>query len=146
MSFWQKLFGGGPRQAPAADPDAPTQAELDALLPVHVGPYVRDPLTPPPHRNTPIYAHYRRGPALVFVELGLCADEAGARQCVETARAETAGDGTPQPAATRHGAPCFRTAGDLGAFIAWTRGQHYFSAHAKDGEPELDTFLQAFPH
>ena len=36
--------------------------------------------------------------------------------------------------------------GEDGAFFAWTRGGHYFSAHAKGGPDELNAFVLAFPY
>jgi hypothetical protein len=33
----------------------------------------------------------------------------------------------------------------LSAFLAWTRGGYYFSAHANDGEALLAAFMASFP-
>jgi len=39
----------------------------------------------------------------------------------------------------------FKSVTPRGAFMAWTRGGYYFSAHARYGEDDLDRFMEAFP-
>ncbi|HKB02161.1 MAG TPA: hypothetical protein VKD90_08075 [Gemmataceae bacterium] len=169
MSFWQKLFGGAKppadersaatidRAAPSdggevpygiADRPMPEGEDLDILLPHRVGPYVREPVKPPTRKGHPIYANYRNGAATVFVELGICASAGGAWMAVETAKAETSGEfpDIPQVVIRGRDVSCLRTVSPLGAFLAWTRGRYYFSAHAKGGEADLDAFVRAFPY
>jgi hypothetical protein len=169
VSFWQKLFGGGKpgpagRPAPAADtgPDEggpelpygigrrpmPQGEDLDVLLPPRVGSFTREPVQRPATRGMPIYANYRRGGAAVFVELGICDSPGDAQSALETAEGETGGEfpDAPRLVVKRRGASCLRTVNPLGAFVAWTRGRYYFSAHAKGGEPDLDEFMAAFPY
>jgi hypothetical protein len=169
MSLWQKLFGGG-KSEPTDDGVAggssggevggddlpygigqrpmPEGEDLDTLLPPQVGPYIREPVKTPARRNMPIYANYRRGAAAVFVELGICDDAGGAQMALATAKAETDAEfpDVPQLFVKRRGACCLRTVNRLGAFMAWTRGRYYFSAHAEGGEQDLDEFMQAFPY
>jgi hypothetical protein len=167
MSFWQRLFGGGEEasdrgaaeRAFGAEHDQelpydidqrpmPEGEDLEVLLPSRVGPYLREPITQSPRPGMPIYANYRSGAATVFVELGLCRDSGGAEMALATAKAETDAEfpDVPQVFRQRRGISCLKTANRLGAFLAWTRGRYYFSAHAQGGEGDLDEFMQAFPY
>lgn len=119
---------------------APTGNDLDRLLPAKVGGYARAPIQPP-GKGMPIYAEYWRGAATVFVELGICDDAAEARSALETARAETGGECIEGKEIS-----CLRVVNGDGAFVAWTRGRYYFSAHAKGGEGDLDEFVRGFPY
>src|SRR5262245_3810269 len=119
----------------------PEGTNLDRLLPPRVGSFVRDPIKPP-SKGMPIYADYRRGPAGIFMELGICDDTRDAQSAVETAAGET---GVEDQVIQSGGISCLRTVGPEGAFVAWTRGRYYFSAHAKGGEKDLDEFMAAFP-
>jgi hypothetical protein len=99
-------------------------------------------------RTGPIYAEYRFGRSGIFVELGICGDRDGALNALSTAKRETDAefpDGS-QVFSDREDPSFLRTVNRLGAFMAWTRGQYYFSAHAKRGEADLETFMRAFPY
>lgn len=126
----------------------PEGENLDVLLPPHVGSYIREPIKTPARTNTPIYANYRRGAATVFLELGICDDAGGAQMALATAEAETDAEfpDVPQVFIKKRGISCLRTVNRLGAFLAWTRGRYYFSAHAQGGEEDLDEFMEAFPY
>jgi len=127
----------------------PEGEDVNALLPAQVGPYTRDPIDEPVDTDEPIYATYRRtGGSSVFVELGICEDGTGAQGALETANAETDAEFPDAPRLfLRQGDVwCLRTVNRLGAFIAWTRGPYYFSAHAKGGEKDLDEFMVAFSY
>src|SRR5262245_24610895 len=118
---------------------APADNDPDRLLPVRVGDYARPPIQPP-GKGMPIYAEYRRGAATVFVELGICDDAADARSALETAQDETGGDCIEGEEIS-----CLRAVSADGAFVAWTRGRYYFSAHAKGGEGDLGGFMRGVP-
>jgi hypothetical protein len=169
MSFWEKLFGGLKSAAAPYDPTAaqraqslagrdrasgaagmtvPTGDNVDELLPWKVGPYSRGPIPTLANKGMPIYSEYQNGAATVFVELGICDNAAEAQAALETARGETGAE-LPDPSQAvieRGGATCVKTVNRLGAFIAWTRGSYYFSAHAKGGENHLEEFMTAFPY
>lgn len=127
----------------------PPSNELDRLLPLQIGVFARDPVRPPPNIHTdPIYATYRSGGSEVFVELGICADSSAARKALSRAKSETDREfpGTPQLFVGSKDPSYLKTTNKLGAFMAWTRGAYYFSAHAKGGEADLDAFMKAFPY
>ena len=127
----------------------PQGKDINVLLPVRVGLHTRDPIDKPVDMDHPIYATYRRtGGGSVFVELGICENPIGAKRALETAKAETDAEfpGVPQLFIHQGDVGCLRTVNQLGAFMAWTRGPYYFSAHAKEGEKELDEFMEAFPY
>ncbi len=168
MSFWEKLFGTGGKREPARSAPSPArlrttvnQGEVpygiaqrpmpqgndpDTLLPRQVGAYVREPIAPA-GKGAPIYGNYRSGAAAVFVELGVCDDAQDARTAFETARDESVGASGDTPNVNVEGEDlnCARRVNESGAFIAWTRGRYFFSAHAKGGEKDLDEFMAAFP-
>jgi hypothetical protein len=134
-------YGIGQRPMPEGE-------DLDNLLPPQVGSYIREPIKTPARMNMPIYANYRRGTATVFVELGICDDASGAQMALATAKAETDAEfpDVPKVFVKQRGVSYLRTVNRLGAFMAWTRGQYYFSVHANGGEKDLDEFMAAFPY
>lgn len=138
----------------------PTGNNINQLLPPLVGPYTREGLHTPSIKDLkpeeiggaidePIYADYRAGNATIFVELGIMYSVKNARDSLEVAAGDAAGGVFPTD--PRFGArgqePSYLKVIDgNGAFFAWTRGNYYFSAHAKSGESDLDAFVQAFPY
>ena len=127
----------------------PKGTDINVLLPVRVGSHTRDPIDERLDTDNPTYATYRRtGGGSVFVELGICEDPIGAQRALETAKAETDAEfpDEPQLFVQQRAVWCLKTANQLGAFLAWTRGPYYFSAHAKGGEEDLDEFMDAFPY
>jgi len=128
---------------------APAGDNPEALLPRQVGPYRRGPLrNGGNYKGDPVYADYESGASAIFMELGVCDSAHDARCILETAMNETVGS-VPAPGVLYDGQsdPAYlRTMNADGAFLAWTRGKVYFSAHAKGGEKDLDTFMQAFPY
>lgn len=127
----------------------PTGEDLEVLLPSQVGSFVRGPIRVPKdiHRD-PIYAEYRFGEAMVFVELGICDTPSGSQNAIKNAKRETDAEfpDVPQQCAMKADPSYLRTVNKLGAFFAWTRGGYYFSAHAKKGESVLDVLVHAFPY
>lgn len=119
----------------------PDSTSIDRLLPSRVGAFAREPIQPA-GKGMPIYGNYRRGSATVFMELGICDDANEARAALETAAGESGA--TDQIVAGRD-VSYWRSVIDNGAFMAWTRGRYYFSAHAAGGEKDLDEFMQTFP-
>ena len=129
----------------------PGDEDLETLLPIHVGPFRRDEDEmddPDEARNAPIYAEYRSDTDEIFVELGICDDAANAQRAVETSKSETDAEfpNAAQQLSLKTEPSFFKTSTSLGAFISWTRGSFYFSAHAKGGEEVLDRFMEAFPY
>jgi hypothetical protein len=127
----------------------PTGDNLDVLLPGQVGSFVRGPIRVPKDiHHDPIYADYQCGDSSVFVELGVCDSASGSQRAIMNAKRETDAEFPDVPCQRVLGAePSYlRTVNKLGAFFAWTRGGYYFSAHAKQGEADLDAFMQAFPY
>ena len=138
----------------------PAGTKVDQLLPAQVGPYTREGLRLATSQNLkpeeigdaidgPIYADYRAGNATIFVELGVMHSVKDARDSLDVAAGDAAGGVFPTD--PRFGArgrePSYLKVIDSGgAFFAWTRGNYYFSAHAKSGEAALDAFVQAFPY
>ena len=128
----------------------PTAEDPEVLLPSRVGPFSREPLRRGPgEAQAPVYASYRDGASMVFVELGICGSTLAARMALDTARGELAADAAKEgreAPAVRRGEPSFlRARSEQGAFMGWTRGGYYFSAHAPGGEADLDRFMQSFP-
>ena len=141
----------------------PAGIQLAQLLPVQVGAYTREGIRLATAQNlkleeiqkamevegASIYADYRAGNATIFVELGINHSVGDAREALETAAGDAAGGVFPTD--PRFGArgrePSYlKVLDDNGAFFAWTRGNYFFSAHAKTGEAALDAFMQAFPY
>jgi hypothetical protein len=123
----------------------PAGTDLDRLLPRQVGGFIR-PAIPMPKPGMPIYAEYRQGAATVFMELGIGDDASDARCILDTARDEAGGREPGAVFAEGPDGACVRVIDGNGAFLAWTRGRYFFSAHAKGGEKDLDAFAQAFPY
>src|SRR5690349_15458710 len=117
----------------------PAGNDVERLLPRQVGGFSRPPIQPG-GPGMPTYAEYRQGAATVFVELGGCADPADARCALDPARDEVGGSGPGRLHVEGPDGACLRTVGSDGAFLAWTRGRYYFSAHAKGGETDLAAF------
>jgi hypothetical protein len=168
MAIWRRFIGGakasgtdqtdaehlgldsGPQEIPygIADRPMPEGEEIDTLLPQQVGSFLREPIKLPANKGLPIYANYRCGVATVFVELGICNGPGAAQMALDTAKAETDAEfpDVPQRFVKRGDVSCLRTVNRLGAFMGWTRGSYYFSAHAKGGEKDLDAFVESFPY
>lgn len=123
----------------------PTGTDLDVLLPRQVGGFAR-PAIAKPQSGMPIYAEYRHGAATVFMELGIGDDARDARAILDTARDEAGGREPGALFAEGSDGACVRVVSADGAFLAWTRGRYFFSAHAKGGEKDLDAFAEAFPY
>ena len=127
----------------------PTGDKIDKLLPPQAGLFRRTSLRAPEDIHTgSFYANYSQGGSTVFVELGICADVSDAQMALGTAKAGTDAEfpDAPQLFVKWQDVTCLRTVNRLGAFMAWTRGPYYFSAHAKGGEKDLDEFMAAFPY
>jgi hypothetical protein len=128
----------------------PTGDDLDRLLPLQVGGFTRTELRRPADLyRDPVYAQYRKDKAEVFVELGVCGDARGAQEALATAKAETEAEpGQVIQACSEGMEPSYlkTVSPTLGAFLAWTRGGYYFSAHAKGGEGDLESFVREFPY
>jgi len=127
----------------------PSGEDLETLLPVKVGPFRRGTIDDPDDaRNTPIYAEYHSDRGEIFVELGVCGDPASAQIAVETSKAETDAEfpDAAQLLSLKAEPSFFKSNTPLGAFMSWTRGRYYFSAHARSGEEDLDRFMEAFPY
>lgn len=128
---------------------SPSGANLDELLPVEVGLFQRETLDDSAGGlEGPIYARYSDGKQGIFVELGVCDNPAEARAAVATSKAETEAEYPGAPVSQSLGTePSFyKVATPLAAFISWTRGRYYFSAHARGGEADLDQFMRDFPY
>lgn len=111
----------------------PCGTDLNVILPPQVGPYARSPVDPPDSFDEPIYATYKGDAGTVFVELGICGEPAHAQAALATAKAETDAEfpDNPQVFVQTGDVLCLKTVNRLGAFLAWTRGPYYFSAHAR---------------
>ena len=123
----------------------PAGNDPDRLLPRQVGAFSR-PAIKPPGPGMPIYAEYRQGAATVFMELGVGDNAEESRAALDTARDEVGGTGPGSLFAEGPDGACLRTVDAGGAFLAWTRGRYYFSAHARGGEKDLAAFAGAFPY
>ena len=134
----------------------PSGEDLEILLPDQVGPFrCADMDDPDDVRNAQIYAEYRCDKGEMFsdagkiaVELGVCDDPASAQRGVETSMAETLAEypDAAQLLSLKTEPSFFKTLTPRGAFMSWTRGCYYFSAHAPYGEEGLDRFMEAFPY
>jgi len=130
--------------------------DLETLLPTQIGPFRRVEMDDPDEvLNAQIYAEYRLDGAEIFsdagkisVELGVCDDPAIAQRGVETAEAETVAEfpDSAQLLSLMTEPSFFKSNTQRCAFMAWTRGGYYFSAHARSGEADLDRFMEAFPY
>src|SRR5262249_42045947 len=137
----------------------PTGIKINQLLPEHVGPYTRESVRLGTSQNlkpeeigdaidASVYADYRAGSATIFVELGVMYSVKDARDSLDVAVGDSGGIFPTDPRFGARGQEpsYFKVIDSNGAFFAWTRGNYYFSAHAKTGEAALDAFLQAFPY
>ena len=127
----------------------PRGEALETLLPLQVGPFRRDSLDVPNDlRKSSVYAQYYSDDGEIFVELGVCNDAVTAWMAVETSKAETEAEfpDDAQVVSLKTEPSFFKTNTQRGAFMSWTRGRYYFSAHARGGEKDLDCFLTAFPY
>lgn len=127
----------------------PDSLDVERLLPVQVGPFRRAWVD---HRadlqHVPTYAQYQSAEGEVFVELGVQASPADARQGLLTARAETVGSfaDVTQSSSMNTEPSYYRASTPQGEFFAWTRGRYYFSAHVRGSRDLLDQFMEAFPY
>lgn len=131
------------------DRPKPTGSDVDMLLPNKVGSFERESLrTLGDVEGDPVYATYKADEGTVFVELGITQNAAAAREGLATAMREIGAEGSENAQATSLGTEpsYFKTSSERGAFMAWTRGPYYFSAHAKRGGQDLDAFMSAFPY
>lgn len=126
----------------------PSGTDLNVILPPQVGPYARSPVEPPDSFDDPIYETYKSDTGTVFVELGICGETSHAQAALATAKAETDVEfpDEPQVFLKCEDVLCLKTSNRLGAFMAWTRGPYYFSAHARGGPSDLDAFMKSFPY
>jgi len=136
----------------------PAGLNLDELLPKQVGPYTRTLLEQSEQRGvTPtrievdgnsVYATYKDGSKEIFVEFAVAGNPTAAQDTLEVAAGEvTAGFPTDPHFGSISTEPSFVKTLDMsGAFMAWTRGNYFFSASAKGGEADLDAFMKSFPY
>ena len=127
----------------------PTGEAVETLLPLQVGPFRRDSLDVPNDlRKSSVYTRYHSDDGEIFMELGLCDDAVTAWMAVEISKAETEAEfpDDAQVVSLKTEPSFFKTNMQRGAFMSWTRGRYYFSAHARGGEKDLDYFLTAFPY
>lgn len=133
---------------PIADRPMPIGEDLDDLMPPQVGPFLREPVREPADVSH-VYVSYKSDHGGIFCELGVCEDSKEARQGVETARSETIANSecviqvwvvTPDLAFMKSTHP------KGGVLVAWSRGNYYFSAHAKNNKSAMDEFMNAFPY
>lgn len=127
----------------------PNGNDYDKLLPLQIGSFQRKGIDIPPNPQvSSIYAKYQGKGGDIFVEFGPCDDVETAWKAVETAKAETVAEfpEVSQWESLGTEPSFFKAISPRDAFIAWTRGRYYFSAHARGGEKELDRFLTAFPY
>ena len=135
----------------------PAGIDLDVLLPTQVGPYSRTLLERADQRGvaatsieidgSSLYATYKAGNKEIFVEFAVDASAVNAQATLETAAGETTNQFPKDPRFGSIGTEpsYFKVNNESGAFFAWTRGNYYFSASAKGGEPDLDAFMLGFP-
>jgi hypothetical protein len=138
MNSAEMPYGMAGRPMPAGN-------DPERLLPRQVGGFAR-PAIKPGGPGMPIYAEYRQGAATIFMELGIGADANDARAILDTARDEAGAAGPGSLFAEGPDGACVRTVDAGGAFLAWTRGRYFFSAHARGGENDLAAFAQVFPY
>jgi hypothetical protein len=171
MTFWKRLLGGGePSNAAEAAPAVPKPAQefdrsgvpysvdlrpmpqgddVETLLPKSVGDYRRGELDVPAEiLHNSIDAEYRAGKSVIQVALGICGDRNGALQALAIAKRETDAEfpNDPQVYSDRDDPSFLLTTNRRGAFMAWTRGRYFFSAHARGGSGDLENFMAAFPY
>jgi hypothetical protein len=127
----------------------PSGDDFDKLLPLQIGSFQRKGLDIPSNLQvSSIYAKYQGKGGDIFVEFGPCDDAETAWKAVETAKAETVAEFPEASQWESLGTEpsFFKAISPRDAWMAWTRGRYYFSAHARGGEKDLDTFLTAFPY
>jgi len=136
----------------------PAGLNLDELLPKQVGPYTRTLLEKSEQRGvTPtaiaidgssVYATYKAEAREIFVELGVNSNAQNAQDTLEVAAGDAAGGFPTDPRLGSIGTePSYvKATNESGAFYAWTRGNYFFSANAKGGEADLESFMQSFPY
>jgi hypothetical protein len=136
----------------------PTGLNLDELLPKQVGPYARTLIEKSNQRGVQpssieidgnsLYATYAAGDKEIFVEFAVTSNAENAQTALDTAATEVTGRFPSDPRFGSIGTePSYlKVNNQSGAFYAWTRGGYYFSASAKGGEADLDSFMQSFPY
>ncbi|HSE32970.1 MAG TPA: hypothetical protein VLA93_15465 [Pyrinomonadaceae bacterium] len=135
----------------------PAGLNLDELLPKQVGPYTRTLLERSDQRGvapspievdgSSVYATYKDGSKEIFIEFAVNSSAANTQATLDTAATETTNQFPTDPRFGSIGTePSYlKVDNESGVFFAWTRGNYYFSASAKGGEADLDTFMHAFP-
>jgi len=119
----------------------PNDVDFAELLPRQVGSFVRGDLdVPDVLGKSSIYARYSSDQGEIFAELGVCDNAETAWKAVETSKAETEAEFpyAPQIVSLKTEPSFFKINTERGAFMSWTRGSYYFSAHARGGEKDLD--------
>ena len=139
-------FNLGSRPMPFGDP-------ASDLLPVMVDGFERARLPERlrvPSADEPLHVAYRRGSDSVIVSALAPATEDEARAAVNAAARATRDrlhrtdrrQDLPRIVQDLGGDPAYVA---LGAFVAWSRGRHFFAARASSPHA-LAAFMQAFPH
>lgn len=137
----------------------PTGTDLDQLLPKQVGPYERVLLEKSQQRGTTatsievdgngVYATYRNGGREVFVEFNIASSAEYAQSSWDVVVGD-ANEGIyptdPHLASFRTEPSYLKVNNENGAFFAWTRGGYFITAHAKSGEADLDSLMNAFSY
>lgn len=127
----------------------PSGNDLNTLLPAQVGPFRREPFEAIGQAGSgPIYVEYGSDEGEVFVEFGICPDSHDACNAVVVAQAEAYEPGAAEDFSPKTEPSFYRMVAPNGAFMAWSRGNYFFSAsvHGAGGEPTLGRFMDAFPY
>ena len=136
----------------------PAGEDLDTLLPMLVGPFRRSRMDHPQEvRNELIEAQYRFCGGTVsgdedhiFVTAGIYDHPNDLQEAIDIVQAEISHfEVLPGDQASLNTKPSFfRTITPREVFMAWTRGNYYFtaSARSKKAEKNLGRFMEAFPY
>jgi hypothetical protein len=129
---------------------APSGQDAATLLPAQVGSFMRGPIEGDITTDDEVYATYTSGDQEIFLTVGISDDVAGAQDGVKTAKEvleyDNGGEFT-KPLVQLASEPSYFmvSEGDT-VFLAWQRGNYFFSADPQGSVEALDSFMQAFPY
>jgi len=134
----------------------PAGEDMERLLPAQIGAFRRQAMNiPNDTRNTIIEAQYHSDYGVtdgidhgISFTIGIYDHPAGVQEAIDIAHVEVCSgiENSDIQLSLKTEPSFFKVNRPTDAFMAWTRGGYYFSAHARSGDDDLDRFMEAFPY